>query len=108
MSKTIGNFKIYFDNNGNMLHSLYSWAQPGSYKEEDNRIFQDRLEYSGCSGSHILFTSLMSGRQYQMFISDFNKVMLAKKLVNNIVEGDFTFTKKGRVQGFKLILPKAP
>jgi len=107
--KAKGIFKVYFDNNGDLLHRLYYWQQQqGAYKEEDNHIFQDRLEYIGYSGSHITFKSLNSGRKYSMFLSDFNAMMLAKKLDNNIVEGDFTFTKKGVVQGFKMILSKTP
>lgn len=107
--KAKGVFKVYFDNNGDLLHRLYHWQQQqGAYKEEDNHVFQDRLEYTGYSGSHIAFKSLTTGRTYSMFLSDFNAMMLAKKLDNNIVEGDFTFTKKGIVQGFKMLLPKAP
>jgi hypothetical protein len=43
-----------------------------------------------------------------MFLSDFDAMMLAKKMKDNIIEGDFTFTKRGRVQGFRMILPKKP
>jgi hypothetical protein len=108
MSKAKGVFKIYFDNNGDLLYRLYGWYKPGDYKEEDNHVFQDRLEYIGQSGSHFSFKSLASGRTFLMFISDFDKIMLAKKVKDNIIEGDFTFTRKGRVQGFKMILPKKP
>lgn len=110
MSKAKGVFKVYFDNNGNLLHRLYYYQQQqtGTYKEEDNHVFTDRLEYAGYAGSHISFKSMMTGRKYHMFLSDFDSMMKAKKLDNNIVEGDFTFTKRGQVQGFKLILPKQP
>lgn len=102
-------FKVYFDNNGDLLHHLSYWAQQqGSYKEEDNHVFTDRLEYTDYSGSHIVFKSLMTGRKYHMFLSDFHAMMKAKKLEENIMEGEFTFTKRGRVQGFKMVLPKAP
>lgn len=101
--------KIYFDLNGNLLHGFYSWVQrSGNYKEEDNRVFIDRMEYHGYGGSHIYFKSLMTGREYSMFMSDFDKMMKAKKMVDNIIEGEFTFTKKGRVQGFKMVLPVPP
>lgn len=109
MSKVKGSFKVYFDNNGDLLHRFYSWYQSqGNFKEEDNHVFQDRLEYAGYAGSHISFKSLMTGRKYHMFLSDFDKMMKDKRMDQNIIEGDFTFTKKGRVQGFKMILPKKP
>lgn len=106
--KAKGVFKVYFDLNGDLLDRLYSWQQPGSYKEEDNHVFQDRLEYAGYYGSHISFKSLTTGRKYGMFMSDFNTMMLAHKLDRNVIDGEFTFTKKGRVQGLKMILPKNP
>lgn len=107
--KAKGVFKVYFDTNGDLLDRLYSWIQQqGNYKEEDNHVFKDRMQYVGYSGSHITFKSLMTGRKYGMFMSDFNIMMLAEKLEHNVIEGEFTFTKKGRVQGLKMILPKTP
>ncbi len=100
-------FKVYFDLNGNLLNRLYYWDQKnGNFKEEDNHIFADQLEYVGYSSPHIKFKSLISGRIYLMFISDFDKMILEKKMQNNIIEGEFTFTRKGIVQGFKMLLPK--
>ncbi len=109
MSKAKGVFKVYFDTNGDLLHRLYYWMQQqGNFKEEDNHVFQDRLEYTGFSGNHVSFKSLTTGRKYHMFVSDFHHVMMAKVLKDNIIEGDFTFCRKGVVQGFKMILPKKP
>lgn len=102
-------FKVYFDSNGDLPYRISGWQlQQGAYKEEDNHVFNDRLEYTDYIGSHIVFKSLMSGRKYHMFLSDFHAMMKAKKLEENIMEGEFTFTKRGRVQGFKMVLPKAP
>jgi len=109
MSKTKGVFKVYFETNGDLLHRLYYWQQQqGNFKEEDNHVFTDQLEYTGYFGSHISFKSLMTGRKYHMFLSDFDAMMKSKKMKDNIIEGEFTFTKKGRVQGFKMILPPKP
>lgn len=110
MSKAKGVFKVYFDStNGDLLHRLYGWQiNQGNFKEEDNHVFSDKLEYHDYGGSHIFFKSLMTGRKYHMFLSDFHAMMKAKKMHDNIIEGEFTFCKKGRVQGFKMILPKAP
>lgn len=85
--------------------STWAAGQYG-YKEEDNHEFSDQFEYSGYSGSHIIFTSVITNRVYHMFMSDFHNMMLAKKMNNNIIEGTFVFTKKGTVQGFKMLLPK--
>jgi hypothetical protein len=107
--KPKGVFKVHFDNDGNLLRRLYYHTQlQGNYKEEDNHVFSDRLEYSGYMGSHISFKSLMTGREYHMFLSDFDKMMMQKKMIDNVIEGDFTFCKKGRVQGFKMILTAKP
>ena len=105
----IGTFKVYFDNNGDLLHALYGYIQrQGNYKEEDNHVFVDRMEYSGYGGSHIYFKSQMTGRKFHMFLSDFDKMMKQKLMQNNAIEGEFTFTKKGRVQGVRMILPPVP
>lgn len=106
--KPKGVFKVYFSLTGDLLDRVYRWQNPGDYKEEDNHIFSDKLEYKSIGGSHVYFESLTSGRKYQMFVSDFHKVMINKKIQDLIIEGEFTFTKKGVVQGFKMILPKTP
>ena len=103
----IGNFKVYFDKKGNLLRRHRYWDASNEV-EEDNKIFSDRLEYVSCGGSQINFKSLNSNRQYGMFLSDFNKVMQAKKLQNNIIEGEFFFTRKGLVQGLRMLLPEQP
>lgn len=108
-SNKIGIFKVYFHTNGDLMYALrYYDQQNGNFKEEDNHVFSDKLEYEGYGGSHIYFKSLTSGRKYHMFISDFHNLMVAKKMQDNIIEGNFTFTKKGKVQGFKMILPPKP
>lgn len=107
--KKIGVFKVYFTTSGDLMYSLrYYDEKNGNFKEEDNHVFTDQLEYTGYSGSHILFKSLMSGRKYHMFISDFHEMMVAKQMHENVIEGQFTFVKKGRVQGFRMILPPKP
>ena len=107
--KAKGIFKVCFDNNGNLLHRLYGWQiNQGNYKEEDNHVFNDRMEYTGFFMSHVTFKSLMTGRKYHMFLSDFHHVMMAKVMRDNIIEGEFTFIKKGRAQGCKMILPPKP
>lgn len=103
-------FKVFFSKNGDLLYTsrYVNYNNNHDYLEEDNKVFKDQLEYKGIAGSQVTFQSLTDKRTYRMFISDFDKVMLAKKVVNNIIEGEFTFTKKGQVQGFRMLLPKQP
>ncbi len=110
--KPIKDFKISFDLDGNQLYYVPWNYNPGTpmagVMEEDNKIFNDRLEYTGYSGSYIIFNSTTTGRRYLMFMSNFNELMLAKKLIDNIVEGDFYFIRKGVKPGLRLVLPDAP
>jgi hypothetical protein len=101
--KPIKQFKIPFDKDGNMV----IWGGYGVH-EEDNHIFTDRLEYSNYCGNHIGFKSLNTGRLYWMFISHFHELLLEKKMIDNIVEGEFYFIRKGTKPGLKLILPDKP
>jgi hypothetical protein len=109
--KPIKQFKISFDLDGNQLYYL-PWTPAGvtptGIIQEDNKIFNDRLEYKGYSGSYIIFNSVTTDRRYLMFMSHFNELMLAKMLIDNIVEGDFYFIRKGVKPGLRLILPDPP
>jgi hypothetical protein len=102
--KPIKQFKIPFDKNGDMM----LWGTAYAVHEEDNYIFSDRLEYVNYYGNHIKFKSINSGRHYYMFMSHFHELLLEKKMVDNIVEGDFYFIRKGSRPGIKLILPDKP
>jgi hypothetical protein len=113
--KKTGQFKVYFEDNGDMMYRepyVNRWAaqQPGyvppQHKTEDNHVFFDTMEYVRWYGNVVTFKSLTSGRKYHMFLRHFDEVMKAKRMINNVIEGDFTFTKHGSVQAFKMILPK--
>lgn len=115
MSKKTGIFKVYFEDNGDLMYRtpwIDSWAsqRPGYVppKSEDNHVFHDHLEYAGYRKNSIVFKSLNSGRKYHMLLLDFDKMMQVVKMHHNVVEGDFTFTRRGTVQALKMILPKKP
>ena len=114
MAKKPGQFKIYFEDNGDMMYREPWWELKNPNpavplpKSEDNHAFHDQMEYVRCYGSVITFKSLISGRSYHMFLRHFDEMMQAKRMVNNVIEGDFTFTKHGLVQGFRMVLPKPP
>lgn len=100
-------FKMYFDQNGDMQR--HSSNYNGTSKEEDNHMFQDKMVYVALTyNSQIQFQSVTSGRKYLMFETDFHHIIAHKKFNNNTIEGDFVYTKKGQVQGFRMLLPKTP
>ena len=100
-------FKMYFDQNGDMRRTAYNYN--GVSKEEDNHQFADKMVYLHRDGkSHVVFKSLTSGRKYLMFDSDFHQIIFNKKFNDNIIDGEFVYTKKGQVQGFRMLFPKTP
>lgn len=97
-----GNYQIPFDKNGNQMSYGDEWFSP-TWK--DNYEFKDRLEYYGYgrgrSSITMDFKSTTDGKRYSMFISDFDDIVC--DLENGIIEGKFTFVKKGRNFGLKRI-----
>lgn len=115
--KKTGQFKVYFEDDGDMRYrephvSKWQASQPGyvppQHKTEDNHVFFDTMEYVEWCWSVFTFKSLTSGRKYHMSLRHFDEVMKAKRMINNVIEGDFTFAKHGRKQTFKMVLPKPP
>jgi hypothetical protein len=113
--KKTGQFKVYFEDNGDMMYCepyVNRWAtqQPGyvpaQHKTEDNHIFHDIMEYTRWYGNVITFRSTISGRKYHMSLRHFDEMMKAKRMTDNVIEGNFTFCKHGMTQGCKMILPK--
>lgn len=96
---------MHFDNDGNL--TLAAWR---GVRTEIAKDFQDRLEFlkldSGLGVARVHFQSTLTGRKYSMFIDDFNELILAKKFIDNQVEGTFRFIKRGQSQAIKLILEK--
>lgn len=110
----IKDFEVQFDKNGNLLERYYKYHNPSDIVKEPNKIFSDTLEYtdyvsaSQGGNSKIQFTSLISRKTYNMFITDFNDAVLARKFINNLLVGDFYFCRKGTSQGVRLIIEDAP
>lgn len=113
MAKKAGQFKIYFEDNGDMKYSLNYWerrdpAKLALIKSEDNHTWHDTMEYVALWGNRVIFKSLLSGRKYYMPFRYFHEVMHAKVMQYSVMEGDFIFVKHGHAQGFKMILPPPP
>lgn len=115
--RKIQSFKVAFNDKGDLCEGSYSWMdhapQSANYKWEDNLPFVDTFEYTGYTGasggnSHILFKSTQTGRAVNMFMSDFDEVVKAKKFVDNQVIGLFCYCKKGHKQAVRLIFDNIP
>lgn len=81
---------------------------PGYYDDivwKDNYEFSDILEYveygKGRSSTVFYFKSKTDGKSYSMFVSDFDSIV--NNMMNGVIEGKFTFVKKGQNYGLKMI-----
>lgn len=94
---------------GNMLD--YSWDTVGEDNQrtvwKENYEFDDVLEFThftrGRSSVKAHFKSLSDGKLYEMFITDFEKMLLAGRLDRAQVCGRFTFCKRGANYGIKVL-----
>jgi hypothetical protein len=104
--RPITDFDVVFSDKGDLAWNSRTsgYYAPPNFKTEKNHPYSDSLEYTGYAGSHILFTSLNTGRKYHMFMSDFDEAVKAKAFINNQLVGIFCFCRKGTKQGIRLIL----
>lgn len=94
---------------GNMLD--YTWVATGEENAavtwKENHEFNDTLEFThftrGRSSVKAHFKSFTDGKLYEMFLTDFEKVLLSGKLDRTELSGWFTFCKRGANYGIKLI-----
>ena len=109
----------FFASNGDLNEYYEKKPVPGSYDLrrsdyydkliwEPNHIFSDLLKYENCystnGSAHFIFKSQKNNRRYSMFLSDFNDVMKAGLINGIILQGEFTFCKKGGSQGIRMII----
>jgi hypothetical protein len=115
--RKIQQFKVAFNDKGDLCDGQYSWMNypnyAGQYKWEDNAPFVDTFEYTGYHGasggnSHITFKSAKSGREVNMFMSDFDEVIKEKRFIDNQIVGLFCYCKKGMKQAIRLIFEDIP
>jgi hypothetical protein len=72
--------------------------------------FDDRMEYVELReysrrSARVYLKSVSSGRKYSMFVTDFNKIILAKLFNDLHIEGTWRFTKVGSGQAIMLVMP---
>jgi len=105
---------IYFNSNGDMCDYISSWAVKNStskYSPVIAQNFKDRLDFDhmyGYRAGRAIFKSATSGRTFYMFLRDFEEVIKSRLFIDNAIDGEFQFIKKGQAQGIKLIINKTP
>lgn len=92
-------YKIPFNANGEMLS-----CAPRSYVKNidwrDNIIWSDSFSLIGGYGaSQYEIKSIISGKSYYLFASDFKKFIKLGTIQNGIISGSFKFCKKGTSYG---------
>lgn len=113
--RKITNFRVAFTLKGHMCDRVYDYMHKMStssqYTWEDNGAFEDILEYntyySSTSGNSKIIFNSSSGRQFGMFMSDFDEVIRQKRFIDNKIKGTFCFCKKGNAQGVRLIFEES-
>jgi len=87
---------------------------PESYYEKNGQInwvenfeFKDQLQYGGFtrgrSSAKIHWISAKSGKKYEMFLKDMDDVLRKCVIVNGFVDATWTFCKRGKNYGIKLV-----
>lgn len=85
-------------------HYIYGTSHVTDLDWYDNFEFNDTMQFShfecGRSAVHIIFWSKKDERKYQMFLTDFERIV--PKLENGVINGSFTFCKRGQNYGVML------
>lgn len=117
---------VWFDDKGNLLQEAGSFDDMmryvnspvtsyssvySTYKHEEAKDFPDTMNYVSMydryrGNARVKLKSDVTGREYTMFLEDFDKVIKAQRFNNNQIQGDFHFQKKGMAQTIQLVLPK--
>jgi len=92
--------KIPFHKDGSILYST-RWIKP--HKMEENFTFSDTLQFTHfeqCTRTNrVHFKSIGTGKQYEMFLSDFSDCIKNRLLLRDTITGRFTFRKQGTMYG---------
>jgi hypothetical protein len=104
---------IWFNDKGDMLEQAlptYYQRNPtyAQYKSEEAKDFDDQMEFVKIhdwahGNARAVFKSTVTGREYSMYIQEFNKLLEEKKLIDLRIEGTFSYLKRGSGQAIKLI-----
>lgn len=93
-----GNYKVPFAPGQGMY---------GNYPLVDNFVFADVLGINFISPTRssciVSLESIITGKKYRMFVTEFNDILANKKFKNGCISGSFTFVKRGHSYGIRLI-----
>jgi hypothetical protein len=104
---------IWFDSNGNMLDQAYNnspyYTNYQRYVSEEAKDFKDRMEVIKIKeyrrkNTRVLLKSTSTGREYTMYVDDFNEALANKRVIDLHLEGIFRFVKRGSGQAVQLFL----
>lgn len=102
MSKKI---LIPFTKNTNQFLNFPMFEDNIEWKE--NQIFEDRFKIDsfsrGRSAANFNVISEINGKSYTMFMKDLFDIIQTHKIEKGIVSGFFTFCKRGRNYGVKMM-----
>lgn len=102
MSKKIGQYKIPFYK-GNHLGYEPEYID---VEWRGNYEFEDTLTYEGFGrgrSSVRLYFKGANGDEYEMFMKDFDEIMKSGKIKGGKISGKWTFVKRGRNYGIKMV-----
>lgn len=98
-------YQIPFDKDGNLVNYPDNWSMRDGGEWKDNFEFGSELIYCGYSRGQssalIKFKCVYTNKKYYMFLSDFDNAVNLMKFGH--IAGNFTFVKKGRNYGIKLV-----
>lgn len=116
--RDIQQYEVCLDKEGNMTQHYWDKPDPKTGRSvwghydliyTPNYIFKDTLVFEKCfatkGSAHFIFRSTNSNHVFSFFLSDFELMLKANKLQEgNILQGEFTFCKRGSSQGLRMIL----
>lgn len=106
---------IWFNDKGDMLtqssSNYVSNLGNSTDKSELAQDFDDRMVFVQLreyyrKNTRIILKSTTTGREYSMFVDDFNKAHKAKKFIDLHLEGTWRFIKRSNGQAIILVLPQ--
>lgn len=104
MVKSVGDYKVPYDNKGNLMHYAYHY---GGVHWDDNRPFKAEMQIktmgSGRSAKYLVWQDVFTKREYPMFIVDTVEV-LRDGVVDRGQTPELTWTVRKRGQNYGIAL----
>lgn len=106
MVKSVGDYKIPYDDKGNLQH--YGWSFGGGCTWHDNHPFKAEMEIStmasGRSSKYLIWQDVRTKRQYPMFVVDTVDLLKGGSVtLGRTPELTWTVRKRGQNFGIALL-----